>query len=59
MAPVSRSAIVVGKCLGGATVATIQGIVIVILAGLAGVPYDPVMFLVLIGELLLLSFLLC
>lgn len=56
VAPVSRSAIVVGKCLGGATVATIQGIVILILAGLAGVPYDPVMFLVLIGELLLLSF---
>ncbi|MCL2583654.1 MAG: ABC transporter permease [Streptosporangiales bacterium] len=56
VAPVSRSAIVVGKCLGGATVATIQGIVILILAGLADVPYDPVMFLVLIGELLLLSF---
>lgn len=56
VAPVSRSAIVVGKCLGGATVATIQGIVILILAGLAGVPYDPAMFLVLIGELLLLSF---
>jgi ABC-2 type transport system permease protein len=56
VAPVSRSAIVIGKCLGGATVATLQGIVILILAGLAGVPYDPVLFLTVIGELLLLSF---
>ena len=28
VAPVSRSAIVIGKCLGGATVSTFQGIVI-------------------------------
>ena len=56
VAPVSRSAIVIGKCLGGATVATFQGIVILALAGFAHVPYDPVLFLVLIGELLLLSF---
>jgi ABC-2 type transport system permease protein len=56
VAPVSRSAIVIGKCLGGATVATLQGMVILALAGLAHVPYDPVLFLTLIGELLLLSF---
>lgn len=56
VAPVSRAAIVIGKCLGGATVATFQGIVILILAGLAGVPYDPTLFLIVIGELLLLSF---
>jgi ABC-2 type transport system permease protein len=56
VAPVSRSAIVIGKCLGGATVATLQGIVILILAGVAGVPYDPILFLTVIGELLLLSF---
>jgi daunorubicin resistance ABC transporter membrane protein len=56
VAPVSRAAIVIGKCLGGATVATLQGIVILILAGLANVPYDPVLFLTIIGELLLLSF---
>jgi len=56
VAPVSRSAIVIGKCLGGATVATFQGIVILALAGLAHVPYDPVLFLIIIGELLLLSF---
>ena len=56
VAPVSRSAIVIGKCLGGATVSTFQGILILALAGLAHVPYDPVLFLILIGELLLLSF---
>jgi ABC-2 type transport system permease protein len=56
VAPVSRTSIVIGKCLGGATVATIQGFVILVLAGLAGVPYNPVLFLILIGELLLLSF---
>jgi ABC-2 type transport system permease protein len=56
VAPVSRAAIVIGKCLGGATVATCQGIVILVLAGLANVPYDPVLIFTLIGELLLLSF---
>jgi len=56
VAPVSRSAIVIGKCLGGATVATFQGIVILALAGLAHVPYDLGLFLTVIGELLLLSF---
>ena len=56
VAPVSRSAIVIGKCLGGATVATFQGIIILALAGAAGVPYDPILFLTVIGELLLLSF---
>jgi ABC-2 type transport system permease protein len=56
VAPVSRSAIVIGKCLGGATVATFQGIIILALAGAARVPYDPLLFLTVIGELLLLSF---
>jgi ABC-2 type transport system permease protein len=56
VAPVGRSAIVIGKCLGGATVSTLQGIVILALAGLAHVPYDPILILTVIGELLLLSF---
>ena len=55
-APVSRSAIVIGKCLGGATVATFQGIIILALAAAGHVPYDPIPFLTVIGELLLLSF---
>ncbi|MFD0690994.1 ABC transporter permease [Actinomadura fibrosa] len=53
VAPVSRGAIVVGKCVGGALVATVQGAVIVLLAGLAGVPYDPLLIL----QLLVLMFL--
>ncbi len=56
VAPVSRWAIVVGKCLGGATVATFQGIIFLALAGVAHVPYNPVLMLTLVGELLLLSF---
>jgi len=56
VAPVSRWALVLGKCLGGATVATFQGIIILALAGVAHVPYDPILFLIVIGELLLLSF---
>jgi ABC-2 type transport system permease protein len=56
VAPVRRWAIVVGKCLGGATVSTFQGIIFLALAGTAHVPYDPVLLLILVGELLLLSF---
>jgi ABC-2 type transport system permease protein len=56
VAPVRRWAIVIGKCLGGATVATLQGIVFLALAGVAHVPYNPVLLLTLVGELLLLSF---
>jgi ABC-2 type transport system permease protein len=56
VAPVRRWAIVVGKCLGGATVATFQGIIFLALAGVAHVPYNPLLLLTLVGELLLLSF---
>jgi ABC-2 type transport system permease protein len=56
VAPVRRWAIVVGKCLGGATVATFQGIIFLALAGVAHVPYNPVLLLTLVGMLLLLSF---
>jgi len=56
VAPVRRWTIVVGKCLGGATVATFQGIIFLALAGVAHVPYNPVLLLTLVGELLLLSF---
>jgi ABC-2 type transport system permease protein len=56
VAPVSRASIVVGKCLGGATIATLQGVIMLALAGLAGVPYNPVLMLILVGEMLLLAF---
>lgn len=53
VAPVPRTAILLGKCLGGATVATGQAVVLMALAGLVGVPYDPVMILALVGLLFL------
>src|SRR5690242_3985937 len=53
VAPVRRSAIVWGKCLGGATVSTLQGIIVLALAPAVGIPYSPVLLLTLIGELLL------
>ncbi len=56
VAPVRRWAIVLGKCLGGATIATFQGVVILCLAGAVGVPYSPRLLLTLVAELLLLSF---
>jgi ABC-2 type transport system permease protein len=58
VAPVSRSSILVGKALGGATVATIPGILILLLAGVVGIPYSPMLMLTLVVELLLLSFVL-
>jgi ABC-2 type transport system permease protein len=56
VAPVSRSSIIVGKCLGGATIAAAQGAVVLALAGLVGVPYDPMLILRVVGLLLLISF---
>jgi ABC-2 type transport system permease protein len=55
VAPVRRSALVIGKCLGGATVATGQGIVMLCLAGAVHVPYSPVLILTLVGELMLVA----
>ena len=45
VAPVRRSSIVIGKVLGGATVAGFQGVIVICLAGLVHVPYDPVLIL--------------
>src|SRR5262249_13295814 len=54
VAPVGRGAIVIGKCFGGATVAGFQGVIMIAIAGLVGVPYAPVMIIeVLILQLLL------
>jgi ABC-2 type transport system permease protein len=56
VAPVRRSSIVIGKCLGGATVASFQGVIVLALAGVVHVPYDPVMILGVFGLQLLLAF---
>jgi ABC-2 type transport system permease protein len=59
VAPVRRGSIILGKALGGATVATLQSLIILALAGFVDVPYNPVMIVKLIGELFLLAFALC
>jgi ABC-2 type transport system permease protein len=56
VAPVSRASIVVGKCLGGATVAGCQGLIMILIAGLVGVPYAPLMILQVLALQLLLAF---
>ncbi|MBB5078133.1 ABC transporter permease [Nonomuraea endophytica] len=56
VAPVSRGAIVLGKCLGGAIVATGQGVVILAMAGLVGVPYSGTLMLTLLAEMFLAAF---
>jgi ABC-2 type transport system permease protein len=55
VAPVSRTSIVAGKCLGGAMVASVQGILMIGVAGLAGVPYNPALMFTVLAELLLLA----
>src|SRR5204862_1794993 len=56
VAPVRRSSLVIGKCLGGATVASFQGLILIALAGAVHVPYDPVLILGIFGMQLLLAF---
>ena len=56
VAPVSRAAIVIGKTPGRRHDRHLPGRDHAVLAGIAHVPYNPVLILTLIGELLLLSF---
>jgi ABC-2 type transport system permease protein len=56
VAPVRRSALVLGKCLGGATVAGLQGVIVIALAGLVGVPYAPTLILAVFALQLVLAF---
>jgi ABC-2 type transport system permease protein len=56
VAPVRRSSIVIGKCLGGATVAGLQGLIVLALAGAVHVPYDPLLLLGVFALQLLLAF---
>jgi ABC-2 type transport system permease protein len=56
VAPVSRNSIVVGKCLGGAAVASLQGVVLLALAGVVGVPYDPLLLVECVAVVFLIAF---
>lgn len=56
VAPVSRSAIVLGKVLGGTTLATIQGLIFLVFAPLVGVRFDFGGFLLIAAAVFLVSF---
>src|SRR3984893_15392957 len=55
VAPINRSAVAIGKTLGGATQAMVQGLILLFLAPVAGVKLTPLSVL----ELLPLMFLVC
>jgi len=56
VAPVRRSALVLGKCLGGAVVAGFQGLIVIALAGFVGVPYNAALLLEIFALQLVLAF---
>jgi len=56
VAPVSRTALVLGKAVGGGTVAVLQGIVLIVVAPFIGVDLTVGRVFALLGGLLLLAF---
>jgi ABC-2 type transport system permease protein len=56
VAPVRRSSLVIGKCLGGATVAGFEGVILIVLSPLVGVPYVPILILEIFCLQLLVAF---
>jgi ABC-2 type transport system permease protein len=56
VAPVRRSSIVIGKCFGGATVASTQGLIMIALAPLVGVPLSPLLVVGILVLQLVLAF---
>lgn len=56
VAPVDRAAVAVGKTLGGATQAMIQGLLLLVLAPFVGVELSPATVLALAGTLFVLAF---
>jgi len=56
VAPVHRSSIVLGKVLGGATLATLQGLIFLAFAPLLGVRIGLVTFVLIVATIFLISF---
>jgi ABC-2 type transport system permease protein len=56
VAPVPRPSIVIGKALAGATIATIQGVIIFLFAPFAGVHPSPLALIASVGVMLLTGF---
>jgi len=56
VAPVHRSVIVLGKVLGGTTLATMQGVLFLVIAPLLGIHFGLVQFLLVVLDIFLVSF---
>ncbi|MGD0766529.1 MAG: ABC transporter permease [Dehalococcoidia bacterium] len=56
VAPISRAAVVLGKALGGSTIAMVQGAILLILAPFLHVSLDPFLVLKLLALMFLLAF---
>jgi ABC-2 type transport system permease protein len=56
VAPVSRAALVLGKAVGGGSIAVAQGVILLLAAPLVGVSLDPLEIVEMFGLLLLLAF---
>ena len=56
VAPVSRAAVVLGKALGGSTIAMVQGAILLVLAPVLGVGLDPLLILELLALMFLMAF---
>jgi ABC-2 type transport system permease protein len=56
VAPVRRSSIILGKAIGGATIATLQGVIVLLLGLVVDVPYTVGLVFTLLAEVFLLSF---
>jgi ABC-2 type transport system permease protein len=56
VAPISRAAVVLGKALGGSTVAMFQGAILLVLAPILGVSLNPLLVLELLGLMFLTAF---
>lgn len=56
VAPVARASILLGRCVGGVAVAMVQALMVLVLAGFAHVPYDPLLLVAIVGLQLLTAF---
>src|SRR6476661_5962464 len=56
VAPIRRSSIIIGKCMGGATVASLQGVILLCLAWTVHVPYSVTLIVGVLALQLLLAF---
>jgi ABC-2 type transport system permease protein len=56
VAPVSRAAVVLGKALGGSTIAMLQGALLLILAPFIGVHLDPLVVIELLALMFVIAF---